>query len=264
MVKKNIGNEPEPLEPIEPTEPPEEVKELEEPQVPTAEEMASLQTQIQDLTQQVGDKDKSYKGLQQTLNKKDAELGQSRDFHSRMDGFEETQKILAGMLNEKFTSGEGLEPTEKTDYLKQFDEMTKRQKAEREQAQLRTKQEDYSRQADAVFTRAKEVFKDDDESLERVEDLLMNGRLDRAEARIAKAEGKPMGKPNEPKGSTETEDEIYERIARKRGLLKGESLTPSGKTRTPQQALQSYIDGELSEDEYSKVRDKLTFQNLEK
>lgn len=230
---------------------------------PTPEEqVVTLQTQIQQQQAQLAEKDESYKGLQRTLNIKDSELKKYGGFDTRVGGLEERFELMAALLDRRLASGE-LEEGEKVELKKEFADIKKRQVEAIKEEGIKSQQEEYSRKADVLFAEAKTVFKGDDESLEKVEDLLMSGRYERAEARVAKA--KEIKVPNEPaKGSTETEEEVFERIARKRGLLKGESLTPSGKTRTPQQALDAYIAGEIGEEEYAKERDKLTFQNLEK
>lgn len=204
-----------------------------EPETPTPEEkLATLQKELEGVKTDLEAKDKGLRTAHQTLTEKDKEIKRQADVQTRLDGFEETQKILAAMLNEKLTSGEGLEPSERKDYLSQFDEITKRQKAEREQAQTRSQQEEYNRQCDAIYAKAGEVFKDDEDALFQVRTFLMSGATDLAEKKVAKAE-----KPTDTKGDkVESEEEIKQkwidegkRLAKEEsGELKTDINSPSG------------------------------------
>ena len=220
------------------TETPPEVRvpEVTPPEVtpPTAEEqLATLQEQIQGLTKERDEAKKGLSTAHSTLTEKDRKIKEQADLTARLDGFEETQKILAGMLNERIASGEGLEPTERKDYLAQFDEITKRQKKEREDAQTRTQQEEYSRQCDAIYANAKEAFKDDEDALFQVRTFLMSGATDLAEQKIAKAKAKSTDTKEKV---VESEEDRIERIAEEKlrkkmeekGMLESDAGSPAG------------------------------------
>ena len=226
---------------------------------PTPEEqVVTLSAQITELTKQVGEKDESYKGLQRTLNQKDAKLREQAEIGVWQKGMEDRFEIMATLLDKRLASGE-MDEGEKANLKQEFTELGKRQTREMADARERAEAEAYGEKARAVYARAQKAFGDDIDSLDKVLYNLDKGRLGEAETRVSKAE-KEAKVPNEPKGSTETEDELVERIARKRGLLKGESLIPAGKTRTPEQVAKDFIEGKATHEEYEAIRDKLTYK----
>lgn len=215
MTKKKEGQET-----IEPEPQPEP-----EPQTPTAEEkLATLQKELDEVKTDRDSKDKGLRTAHQSLTKKDEELKRQVNIDTRLDGFEETQKILAGMLSERMASGEEIEPEKKTDYLKQFEAVQDRQKKTRDDATVKAQQDEYDRQANAIYARAQEAFSNDEDSLFQVKTFLMNGSPDLAEKKIAKAEGKTK--------TVETDEQVYDRIKAQKqkdeGLLKTDNALSSG------------------------------------
>lgn len=255
MVKKKEGNE-ELIEEAPPEVEPQAEEEAPQEEPPTAEE--DWKAKFDELSKEFTRVNEGYKGLQKTINRKDADIRQLSDVHSRMDDFEDTLRMTIGYLDKRIASGE-VEPTEKEDFLKGFDAAKEKRDAERKEAQLKSRQDEYNRRADSIYERATKSLVDK-KDLKMVELLLKSGDDTSADELVIEAEGKVIEKPNEPKGSTESEEQIYERIARQRGLLKSENLTSAGKSRTPEQVLQDYIDGRVSEEEYAKIRDQLKFK----
>jgi len=242
-----------------------ETPEVETPEVtpPTPEEqLATLQKELDKTKVDLDSRDKGLRTAHQTLTEKDKELKKRTDIDTRLDGFEETQRILAATMSERLASGEGLDPTEKTDYLKQFDDIAKRQKVERETLQAKGQQDEYNRQADAVYVRAKEAFKDDEDAIERVEDLLSAGRLERAEARVAKAE-KPTDTKGESEGDKEEkirEDERKKLYEKYPSLLVSDAGGPSGASGmgipTKMEDFRKWI-ANLSQTEYEELKPEI-------
>lgn len=230
--------------------------ELEEENHPsTAEEqLKTLMSEIETLKAENARLDGGYKGIQRTLSERDKELKKQADFDSRLNGLQDTIEILATAVA---TGGsiEDVDPSQRKDVLAELRKQREQQAAKRKVEQNQQEQQDYAQRADAVYSRAKEAFSDDDDALERVEELLMNGRIDRAEARVVKAEGQ--------KGSTskkETEEQKIERLTQEklnkvleeRGLLEEFSGSPSSGTNNSQKAMRDYIDGKITADEAKK------------
>jgi len=175
---------------------------------PTAEEqLATLQQQIDQVTKERDETKKGLSTAHSRLTEKDLELKKRAELDTRLDGLEATQRFLIGALQEKgYAPDDETLETKKTDYLQQYDNLVSRKKAEREQESIKAQQEEYNRRADAVYARAKEAYGDDDESLEKIEDLLSSGRIDRAEAKLEKAV-----KTTDTKKKVESEDERFAR-----------------------------------------------------
>ena len=168
-------------EPVE-TSPPAEVI------APTAEEMTTLQQTLEETKTKLEQTEKGLKTAHGNLTAREKQIRELSDTNSRLDGLQETQKIFAAMLAEKGQIDEDVTPERKIDYLKKFDEIAENQKRQREVDTKKAQQEEYNQKANAIYERAKEAFKDDSESLERIEDALSLGNLERAEKRISKAE----------------------------------------------------------------------------
>jgi len=238
---------------------------------PTAEQqLETLQAQIKAETEAREKAERSIQGLRGSLEEKDRELKKRAAIDARLDGFEETQRILAAMVNERISSGE-IGDEEKSDYLKQFDEITKRQKAEREQSQLRSQQEEYGVKARTLHARAVKAYGDNDAAILRVERLLDTGSITEAEEKVTQAEVKLA-----PKGEeiVETEEEKKvkwikegERLAMERtGQLVSETGGPSGaaKGKFSRESLREYSAIGKSVSEMKKDADAIIAQITKK
>ena len=238
--------------------------EVQETPTPTAEEqLKTLQSQVQALTTEKERLEGGYKGLQKTLSERDRDLRKQTDLESRIAGIQDTMELLAGAIQARGEIEETDFETRETKVKKGQDilgEMKKRRDADdakrKQEENLRISQE-YNQKADALYTRAKAVFGEGDETLERVEDLLIAGRLERAETRVSKAESAKGVKGNK---TMETEEQRIERRAserlqaelEKRGLLEEFTSAPSGKMTSIAEATKLYKDGEITVEEARK------------
>ena len=228
--------------------------EPEEQQAPDpTEQLKTLQAQIQSLTEERERLDRGYKGLQKTLSEKDRETKKQANLDSRINGLQDTIELLATAIASG-GNAEEIEPSQRQDVLAELRKQRTTQEAKRKEEETKQTQQEYAQKADAIYERAKTAFANDDESLERVEDLLMNGRLDRAESRVVKAEGK--SNPN--KGETEEQraeklaQEKFNKYLEERGLLEEYSGLPSAGSGTSQDAMKQYIEGKITADEAKK------------
>ena len=234
-----------------------DTKPEEENQPPTTEEqLKTLLSEIENLKAENTRLDGGYKGLQRTLSERDKELRKQADLDSRINGLQDTIEILATAVA---TGGsiEDVDPSQRKDVLVELRKQREQQEAKRKVEQSQTEQQAYAQRADAVFSEATELLKDSDdpESLIEIKDFLMDGKIERAEARLGKLKG--------GKGSTskkESEEQRIERLTQERlnkvleerGLLEDFTNTPSSGTNNAHKAMQDYIDGKISADEAKK------------
>ncbi len=204
-----------------------------EDKTPTAEER--LVTLEEKLTKSEKERDEFKTGLSTAhsrLTERDKELKKQVDIDTRLNGFDETQRILAAMVNEKLTSGD-LDGEQKTDYLKKFDEISQRQKAEIDQAAVKAQQDEDYQKRDDLWTKAQTFGTyDENDDVADIYDALREGKAYKAERIIKKLEKSQPDKENKVEG---TEDERFtkrlEEEKRKwmeeNDLLKNDDGTPS-------------------------------------
>jgi len=221
-----------------------QVEELEE-KTPTAEEQR-LQEELSRVTEELTGTKKGLSTAHQRLTQKDVELKRQVDLHGRLDDLEDKLKLLvaaqAAGINVSEEEIEEMPVKKRQDLTKIYENLDKEQKTRREQAQKRAEAEAYKAQADALYARAQTVFTNDEEALEKVEDYLTYGRLDRAEKRIAQAE-KPPAKESEEE---RIERLVQERLAKENPLLKTDSIIPSGRTKKREETLDRFNAGDTS------------------
>jgi len=210
-------------------------------------ELATLQAELEALktqNQRLPELEKGFKSLQQTLTEKDKELKRRADLDSRIDGIQETIEVLATAMASR-GDVEELDPEKRQDVLAELKKRRADQEAKAKQREITETQQEYAQKADSLFARAKIAFADDDEGIERVEDLLMSGRFERAEARVVKAEGKKVLAKD---GKVETEEQRIDRLAEEKhraylegkGLLDNYSSTPSSSVGEIPTSLEQY------------------------
>lgn len=237
-----------------------ETEEVEAPETPTeTEQLKTAQDEVTKIKAELEGKDKGLRTAHQTLTEKDRKIKEQADINARLDGFEDTQKILIAMMQEKGTvSDEEVTSEKKTDYLKQYDEILKKQREARKTASAQAEQEEYATKAQAIYSRAQEAFKDDIDELDKVVNNLDKGRLDMAETRVSKAEGKANPEPKESKKETEEQrvdrlaDEKYNKRLEDEGLLHTETALPSGRSRTMDELRAKHAAGEITTEEAEK------------
>jgi chromosome segregation ATPase len=207
----------------------------EAPKTPTAEEqLSTLRKEHDDLVKKYEQTEKGLRTAHQTLTEKDKELKKQVDLMSRIGTVEDMIKVLA---TEKFSVPEDelteTAKTKKADIDKAFQEIEKKRTLERQLAEQEAAKKSYNEQADTIFAKAKEVFKDDDDSLERVELLLKTGDIERARKRVEKVEEK---KSTDTKSQESEEVKFQKRLEEEKrkwqeesGLLVSDAGKPAGK-----------------------------------
>jgi hypothetical protein len=227
----------------------------EAPKTPTAEEqLASANAELARIKAELESKDKGLRTAHQTLTQKDKALKEQTDLRVELAEQKEYLKVLAAIVAEnKGTETEGLEPEKKQNLLKVFEAKEAELSKKREVELAKQKQEDYNSKADAIWVKAQTLFAGNDDMLERVEDYLRTGNLERAEKRIAKAEGekKPVEIPKVE--NKETEDVriarlVEEGIARKLkekypDILASDDGKPSGGQSSDDKFMERYGQG---------------------
>ena len=232
----------------------------EEIETPTPEEqLEAVKAERDALKEKLEQTDKGLRTAHQTLTEKDKQLKRQTDLNNRLDDLDDRLKILAAIQAEGIGGEETEEitPEKKQGLLHRYETLEQQQAEKRKQAEIKAQQDDYNRQADAIYARAKVALKDDEEGLEKIEDLLASGRgLERAEKKVAKAEA------SSSKG--ETEAERIERLAEakaeeklrakmeEKGMLTSDNNLPSGTGTSATKAMAEYVKGNISAEEAKK------------
>ncbi len=226
---------------------PKEVVSLEttpEVKTPTAEEqLKTLTTQLETLSLENEKLQKQYKGLQGTVNEKSEQIRKQANIDSRIDAMNERMELIAAAIaSGRMTEEEmATQPKEvRNQFLDQLKTLKQNEDARKRQAELDAKQRDYSEKADAIYSEAETVLGDDIDALASVRQLLRQGDLDLAEKKIKKV------KPMEDK--KESEDDRVKRLVaegiqaerQSKGLLKTDSVVPSGATKQEAQIRLAY------------------------
>jgi len=204
---------------------PEQSPELEAPTL--EQQMETLRTEVKAKSDELAKAESSLQGLRGSLTEKDRKLKEQVDLSQQISDLQETQKIFAAMIAERGDTTEDineLQPQAKQGYLKKFEELQTQQEARRKQAEGEVKRAEYNKAADAIYAEAKAIFKDDEDQLERIEDYLYAGKLERAQARIAKA--RTSSKPKETE--EEMRERIREEILKEEGKLRTDTGAPFG------------------------------------
>ncbi len=190
--------------------------------------LETLTTQLQKATVELEGLKKGYATVQQTLAERDREIKRRTDLESQIAGIQDTVELLATAISTK-GEVENLDGTERQDILTELKKKRNEQEAKRKQEETLRSQQEYNQKADTIYSRAKAIFGDDDEAIERIEDLLIQGRQERAEARVAKAEKSKQTTSSEPeeKRIDRLADEKARKLMEEKGLLTSETGQPS-------------------------------------
>ncbi len=230
-----------------------EVKETAETKVPEPTAITQNEERLKALEAELATTKQNLKSVQGVLKKKDEEIKTASTFKSDIEGLKETQKILAAMLQERGTVSEenldNIPKEKKQDYLKQFEDVQKRVEAKRQQEEVQAKIIEQVK----GFQERTEVLglKETDEAYIEVRELVESGLLKTADLRLKKLESQKEKKVETLK---ETEEQIFERIARQKGLLTTEQIVPAGGSGNRNQILQDYIAGKITDE---KANEKL-------
>lgn len=244
-------------EPMDNTEEP-EVQTVPEAEVPIKEpEEPKASQSTEELEQLKAEKirlEEGYKGLQRKLNQVNTELSKRSASEARLDTLEQTQRILVGMLQERENINvDDIPEKQKVDYLKKFDDVIAEQKRKVQQEEYTAKVRDYQQRTDAL-----KLDENSEEYLD-IKELVLEGKFQRADIKLAKMEAKVKENPvkeDKAEPRKETDDEIFERIARQKGLLKTDTAVPAGKVSSFEDAEERFSRGEISMKEYSEARNK--------
>ena len=210
-------------------------------ETPTAEEqLKTLQAKVEELTKDRERLDSGYKGLQRTIGQKDAELKKQANIDSRIDTINERIELLATA----YASGKATEedmgnvPKEdRTKVLDQLKQMRQKEIAEKQQNEMGKKGLEYKEKVEAAGLTEK------DEAYWEIEGLVRNGQFQLADIKINKLEASKVTKPEVKSGleKKETDEEIFTRIAKQKGLLKTDNVTPAGGTKQWKQIRDAYV-----------------------
>jgi len=200
----------------------EEIRE-ETPETPAAE---GLQAEISRLTTELEQTKKGLSTAHQTLTEKDRALKRNSDIETRISELGERLELMATALaSAGVREDDDVAPEKRQDVVA----LLRKQQAEQE---AKRKQNEYFSHADSVYDRAKKVFADDEDALERIEDQLMSGvpeRLQRAEAKVARAEVKFVAGTKKEEPDIETvKEEIKRQILEEQGRLVTDIGSPAG------------------------------------
>jgi len=207
----------------------------------TEEQLTELRSQLEtkdaDLTKALS----RMQGLEGSLKEKDRLLAEQVDIRSELDTVKGMVKIMA-------TEGYGMQeqnleapPEKKASIDKMFADMEVSSKQRHEADKKTREQEEFNTKADTIYSKAKEVFKNDKDMLERVETQLLLGKFDRAEELISEA------KPKEEK--KETEEEIEARLRKKWEIETGQRDAETGQPKTSSGGLTQEIIEKMSPSE---------------
>jgi len=230
----------------------------EETATPTTEEqLKTLESQLGVLKSENERLQGGYKGLQKTLSERDRDLKKQADLDSRINGLQDTIELLATAIATGRAT-EDVDVDQKQDVIALLKRQRQEQETRRKQESEALTQQEYAQRADAVYAEAQELLKDSDdpEQLIEIRDFLIDGKIDRAQARINKFKGKT---PNMV-GKRETEEQRIERLAQERlrkeledrGLLEEISAIPSAALADSRKAMQEYISGAITAEQAEK------------
>lgn len=245
-------------------------KEEEKAELTLEEQLEKQRQEAEDIRKQLEETQKEndrlqggYKGLQKTLNEKDSELKKRSVYDSRIDALEDSLEIIAAAIATGARSIDDVDESQRKDVVAEL----KRQKAGRIQKEAEARQdaerEEYNRKANEIYAKAKEIFKDDLDSFERVEDLLYAGRLERAEERVSRAEEKTkktsgdekLNEKKEEESEEAVEDKIREaaiKMLEEQGLRLEFDTTPSASASDAVKAMSDYNKGLITAEEAKK------------
>ncbi len=225
-----------------------------EPQAPTAEEqMQSLQTLLKTEQDKSTRLEEGYKGLQTTVNKKDAELKQQVGIGAELRDLKELVKLQIA-YNETMSQDASItEPDKRQELLRKFDDMETRRNTEIQDAEQKQKTDEWTELA-SDFSRRMEalgISTNDDTGFE-IYNLVTTQdpiRIDRARSILTKLEADKVTTKEPDKGDEERINTLAEEKARKMmqegNLLNVETTTPSAATTDARKARQDYIEGTI-------------------
>ncbi len=196
--------------------------------------------------------EQNLKATQGMLRKANEEIKTKSDIRAEIDGLKETQKILAAMLQERQVVPEAnledLPQGKKQDYLKLFEEAQKRVEAKRQQDRV---QADLMETVRQLQGRTETLgLKETDPAYIEIQELVETGRLRTAEAKLKKLESEKEQKSvKQETPEKETDDQIFLRVARAKGLLKSDTPVPAGGNLNATEVRKLYASGKITSEQ---------------
>ncbi len=237
-----------------------EKKETAEQQTPTQESEASqLKAEIERLKAQVDEKDKGFKSLQRELSEREKKLQsvstQEEKLQALRDDFKTLAAWVASSAGKTPEEYEEAKTTNKDNLLAEFEKREKQRQEQQRIQELKQKGDEFRQRVEALG------LTDKDEEYWDIHDLVIDGKLQRADVKLKKLEAKKeVPVENKTLEKKESEDERINRLVEERlqkameakGLLTSDAGTPSSGAMDRHKANQKYIAGEISRSEYEK------------
>ena len=213
-----------------------------EPTEPTLEErIETLQAKTDEATERADKAEKSAQGLRGSLQENEKKLREQTGSNTRMDGMEQRMEIIALAMDKGLSTSEV--DGEKLNLKQEFADLKQRQADERTQDAAKLQQDESAREADGLWTRAKEfgTYQDND-SVAEIYDALVDGKNYKAERIIKRLEGtKPDAKKDSEDDLKKKWFEEWERQAREKdGSLQSDAGGPAGAATNDEKIRENY------------------------
>lgn len=218
---------------------------------PTAEEqLKALQSQLETVKADKQRLEDGYKGLQRTVNQKDIELKKQTELRSDINAMNERIELLATAIASGANADEvdGVPAEGKTKILDTLKAMRQADVAKKQQQDALAKGEEYRAKVETLGLTTK------DKVYFQIRNAVRSGDFDEADMLIGEAE-KEKTKVTEPVKKTDEvapTDAAIEAYLRKKGLLKSETVVPSGGGQDQWQIRKDYASGKIDSVERAK------------
>ncbi len=215
------------------------VETVTQPQPTAEQQLETLRSEFKAKEAELQKAKSTEQGLRGSLKEKDKILNEQQGIMSRLDAFEQTQKILAAMIAEKGEVTDG-DPSQKQDYLKKFEDIQKNVETKRTQDAEKAKRDaqiaEWQTKADETKVRTESLgLTDEDEAYHEIRHLVTEGDFKLADIKLKKLESQKKAEKKAEKPN-ETDDQRIERLAdekskaylQSKGAWKADTGVPSG------------------------------------
>ena len=231
----------------------ETLQQEEQSETPTNEDqLKTLQAELEQAKKLAEEKDKGLRTAHQTLTQKDREIKNLSDFNQKIDGIENKIKILAAATATGMRVDENeldsMSPQAQKSLLSEFDRLDAETKAKAEQARKEAEESEYRTKADSLWQEAQSLSFDED-TLDKIEDALTWGKLERAERLISRKKETPKETKVEESVEEKAErlaQEKFNKLLEEKGLLETDTAISSGRTATEEDIIARAASGDAS------------------